>query len=106
MTGIEGLLAPTMKHCLESMMPCELDHHFSESKQLKQPHRNNGKSKMTVHSLSAEKFELETGRDWLSTFEPKIAAKRQLIITEELEGNILSMYETGMSTNEMRDYIQ
>ncbi|MET3114530.1 transposase-like protein [Pedobacter sp. CG_S7] len=39
-------------------------------------------------------------------FDPKIVPKRQLIITEELEGNILSMYARGMSTRGMRDYIQ
>jgi transposase-like protein len=51
-------------------------------------------------------FELETGRDRLSTFEPKVVPKRQLIITEELEGNILSMYSMGIGTRAMRDYIQ
>lgn len=106
MTGSDGVLAPMMKHFLESMMAGELDHHLSESKRLEQPNRKNGKSKKTVRSLSAGEFELETGRDRLSTFEPKIVPKRQLIITEELEGNILSMYAMGMSTRAMRDYIQ
>ena len=106
MTGSDGVLAPMMKHFLESMMAGELDHHLSGSKRLEQPNRKNGKSKKTIRSLSAGEFELETGRDRLSTFELKIVPKRQLIITEELEGNILSMYAMGMSTRAMRDYIQ
>lgn len=106
MTGTDGVLAPMMKHFLESMMTGELEHHISESKVAGQPNRKNGKSKKTVRSLSSGEFELETGRDRLSTFEPKVVPKRQLIITEELEGNILSMYAMGMSTRAMRDYIQ
>jgi putative transposase len=85
------------------MMKGELEHHISESKLAGQPNRKNGKSKKTVRSLSSGEFELETGRDRLSTFDPKVVPKRQLIITEELEGNILSMYAMGMST---RAYIQ
>ncbi|TDG35320.1 IS256 family transposase, partial [Pedobacter changchengzhani] len=32
MTGSDGVLAPMMKHFLESMMAGELNHHLSESK--------------------------------------------------------------------------
>ncbi|NAW51816.1 IS256 family transposase, partial [Elizabethkingia argentiflava] len=32
--------------------------------------------------------------------------KRQLIITDELEGTILSMYAMGVSTRAMGDYVQ
>jgi transposase-like protein len=74
------------------MMTGELEHHISESKLAGQPNRKNGKSKKTVRSLSSGEFELETGRGRLSTFDPKVVPKRQLIIAEELEGNILSMY--------------
>ncbi|MBE9599474.1 transposase [Pedobacter sp. MC2016-24] len=105
MTGTDGVLAPMMKHFLESMLSGELEHHISESKLADQPNRKNGKSKKTVRSLSSGEFELETGRDQRGTFEPKVVPKRQLIITEELEGNILSMYAVGMSTRAMRDYI-
>ncbi|MBC8988277.1 transposase [Pedobacter sp. N36a] len=106
MTGSDGVLAPMMKHFLESMMTAELEHHISESKLADHPNRKNGKSKKTVRSLSAGEFELETSGDRLGTFEPKVVPKRQLIITEELEGNILSMYAMGMSTRAMRDYRQ
>lgn len=106
MTGTDGVLAPMMKHFLESMMTGELEHHISQTKLSGEANRKNGKSKKTVRSLSAGEFELETGRDRLGTFEPKAVPKRQLIITEELEGNILSMYALGVSTRGMRDYIQ
>ena len=106
MTGTDGVLAPMMKHFLESMLTGELEHHLAQDKLSDQVNRKNGKNKKTVRSLSSGSFELETGRDRLGTFEPKIVPKRQLIITDELEGNILSMYAMGMSTRSMRDYIQ
>lgn len=106
MTGTDGVLAPMMKHFLESMLTGELEHHLAQDKLGDQVNRKNGKNKKTVRSLSSGSFELETGRDRLGTFEPKIVPKRQLIITDELEGNILSMYAMGMSTRSMRDYVQ
>src|SRR5690606_8759816 len=82
MTGSDGVLAPMMKHYPESMMTDELEHHISERKLADQTNRKNGKSKKTVRSLSAGEFELETSRDRLGTFEPKVVPKRQLIIPE------------------------
>ncbi|NAW51201.1 IS256 family transposase, partial [Elizabethkingia argentiflava] len=81
-------------------------YHLAQDKLNEQINRKNGKTKKTVRSLSAGSFELETGRDRLGTFEPKIVPKRQLIITDELEGNILSMYAMGVSTRAMGDYVQ
>ena len=37
---------------------------------------------------------------------PIIVPKRQLIITEDLEGKILSMYAMGLSTRSMSDYVR
>jgi transposase-like protein len=105
MTGGDGVLAPLLKHLLESMLAGELDNHLAESKASGKPNRKNGKISKTVRSLSSGEFELETSRDRSGTFEPKIVPKRQLIITEELEGNVLSMYARGMSTRAISDYI-
>lgn len=106
MSGGDGVLAPLLKHLLESMLAGELDHHLSESKASGESNRKNGKTRKTVRSLSSGEFELETGRDRNGTFEPQVIPKRQLIITEELEGNVLSMYARGMSTRAISDYIQ
>jgi transposase-like protein len=105
MSGGDGVLAPLLKHLLESMLAGELDNHLAESKALGEPNRKNGKTSKTVRCLSSGEFELETSRDRNGTFEPKIVPKRQLIITEELEGNVLSMYARGMSTRAISDYI-
>src|SRR5690606_18208038 len=87
-----------MKHLLESMMDGELENHLNEEKASANSNRRNGKTKKTVRGLNTGTFELETGRDRSGTFEPKVVPKRQLIITEQLEGHVLSMYAKGMST--------
>ncbi|CAI9686936.1 IS256 family transposase ISWpi15 [Elizabethkingia anophelis] len=104
--GTDGVFAPLMKHLLESMLDGELDNHLDEEKASGQSNRRNGKSKKTVRSMGGGSFELETGRDREGTFEPKVVPKRQLIITEELEGNVLSMYARGMGTRAISDYIR
>ncbi|WP_134091088.1 IS256 family transposase [Olivibacter sp. XZL3] len=104
--GTDGVFAPLMKHLLESMLDGELDHHLEEQKASGASNRRNGKSTKTVRSMSGGSFELETGRDRGGSFEPKIVPKRQLIITEELEGNVLSMYARGMGTRAISDYIR
>ena len=106
MGGTDGVFAPMLKHLLESMLEGELDHHLQESKASGESNRKNGKTKKTVRSLQSGHFELENGRDRNGTFEPKIVAKRQLIITEELESNVLAMYARGMSTRDISNYIK
>lgn len=104
--GTDGVFAPLMKHLLESMLAGELENHLEEEKASGVSNRRNGKSKKTVRSMSGGSFELETGRDREGSFEPKIVPKRQLLITEELEGNVLSMYARGMGTRAISDYIR
>ena len=106
MGGTDGVFAPMLKHLLESMLEGELDHHLQENKASGESNRKNGKTKKTVRSLQSGHFELESGRDRNGTFEPKIVPKRQLIITEELEGNVISMYARGMSTRDISGYVK
>ncbi|MEN5432008.1 transposase, partial [Sphingobacterium faecium] len=95
-----------MKHLLESMMDGELESHLQEDKASGNPNRRNGKTKKTVRGLNTGTFELESGRDRSGTFEPKVIPKPQLIITEQLEGHVLSMYAKGMSTRAISDFIR
>jgi putative transposase len=106
MTGSDGVLAPLLKHLLESVLEGELNHHLAQDKASGQKNRKNGKTNKTVRSLSSGEFELESSRDRLGTFEPKIIPKRQLIVTQELEGHVLSMYARGMSTRSISDYVR
>ncbi|WKK57587.1 IS256 family transposase [Sphingobacterium sp. BN32] len=102
----DGVLAPLMKHLLESMLSGEMDNHLEEEKASGNSNRRNGKTKKTVRGPHTGTFELETSRDRSGTFEPKIVPKRQLIITEQLEGHVLSMYAKGMSMRGISDFIR
>ncbi len=106
MGGTDGVFAPMLKHLLESMLEGELDHHLQENRASGEINRKNGKTKKTVRSLQSGHFELESGRDRNGTFEPKIVPKRQLIITDELEGNVIAMYARGMSTRDISGYVK
>ena len=106
MGGTDGVFAPMLKHLLESMLEGELEHHLQESKALGDNNRRNGKAKKTVRSLQSGHFELESIRDRNGTFEPKIVPKRQLIITGELEDNVIAMYARGMSTRDISNYVK
>jgi len=102
----DGVQAPLMKHLLESMMDGELESNLQEDKASGNSNRRNGKTKKTVRGLNTGTFELESGRDRSGTFEPKVVPKRQVIITEHLEGHVLSMYIKGMSTRAIIDFIR
>lgn len=86
----DGVLAPLMKRLLESLMVGELENHLNDEKASGNSNGRNDKIKKTVRSLNTETFELETGRDRSGTFEPKVVPKRQLIITEQIEGHVLN----------------
>jgi len=105
MSGSDGLFAPMLKHLLEAMLEAELDNHLAESKASGASNRRNGKTSKKVRSLQSGLVEIETGRDRAGTFEPQVVAKRQLIITEELEDKVLAMYARGMSTRNISDYV-
>jgi putative transposase len=106
MGGTDGVFAPMLKHLLESILEGELDNHLQESKSSSDPNRRNGKTKKNVRSLQSGEFELESTCDRNGTFEPKIVAKRQLIITDELEENVIAIYARGMSTRNISDYVK
>jgi transposase-like protein len=105
LTGENGIFAPMLKHFLEQSLQGEMDSHLSSERTLGQANRRNGLSSKRVKS-SAGEFELQTPRDRLVSFEPMIVAKRQVILTEQLEGQIISMYGRGMSYSEIGKHLQ
>ena len=106
MGGPDGVFGPLLKHFLETMLEGELENHLEEEKAKGIPNRRNGKATKTVRSMqSGGAIELETSRDRNGTFEPKILPKRQLIVTDQLEDNVISLYARGTSTRDISEYI-
>jgi transposase-like protein len=67
-----------------------------DQEERQQGNRRNGKTNKVVKS-AAGKFPLSTPRGRVGSFESQIVLKRQVIIAEELEEKVISLYEMGMS---------
>ncbi|MBL7815341.1 MAG: IS256 family transposase [Saprospiraceae bacterium] len=106
LTGKDGVLTPLIKEFLEAALAVELKAHLRASKDDGEENRRNGHMSKEVRSLGGGTFTLETPRDRMGTFEPKIVAKRQVFLGDALEEKILLMYAHGMSyesiSNELR----
>lgn len=104
LTGTDGIFAPMLKHFLESALQGELENHLSESKANQVKNRKNGTTSKQIKS-NAGSFELETPRDRDGSFSPEIVPKRQLVLTDTLERQILSMYGHGMSYSSINEQL-
>lgn len=105
MNGEKGILAPLLKHFLESALEGELEAHLQDEKASGRSNRRNGKTSKVVKSLSGE-FDLESTRDRSGSFEPMILPKRQLIVTEDLEEKVISLYGLGLSNRDITKHIK
>lgn len=105
MSGEKGIFAPLLKHFLESALEGELVAHLQDEKASGRSNRRNGKTSKAVKSLSGE-FDLESTRDRSGSFEPMILPKRQLIITEDLEERVISLYGLGLSNRDITKHIK
>lgn len=105
LTGEHGIFAPMLKHFLEQSLQGEMDAHLLTERLNHTANRRNGVSTKRVKS-SAGEFDLQTPRDRLVNFEPSIVAKRQVVLTEQLESQIISMYGRGMSYSDIGRHLQ
>lgn len=102
--SIDELTKPMLKEFLETMLSIEIDEHLDEETR-NSGNRKNGKTRKQVKSKEGG-FELETPRDRHGTFEPEIVEKRQTLISDEIENNVLRLYSRGMSVRDITDHIE
>lgn len=103
--GKDGIFTPLLKHFLEASLEAEFDEHLLSEGKGASSNRRNGLSKKRVKS-GLGSFDLHTPRDRQSSFEPQIVAKRQVVLTEQLEEKILSMYGRGMSYSDINGHLE
>jgi putative transposase len=103
LNGEKGIFAPLLKQLLEAALDGEMQAHLQQSDQV--DNRRNGKAVKTVKS-AAGSFPLLTPRDRESSFEPQIVPKRQVVITEQLEEKVISLYGMGLSMRDISTHIQ
>ena len=103
--GKEGILAPLIKRIIEASLEGELDYHLQKEKEEGLSNRRNGRQKKGLKTEYGN-IELESSRDRLSSFEPKIVKKRQTTLGEGLDNKILSMYSRGMSYSDIQSHLE
>lgn len=101
--GLQNALSPLVKKVMEIALDSEFEEHLEQNSSTK--NYRNGKSCKTVKSSVGE-FELETPRDRNSDFMPQIVAKRQTVLTDDLDGKILNLYANGMSYSDIRENLE
>jgi len=123
---VNGVLRLMMKSTLERMLDTEMDVHLGrrgagvEEAWEGRPHgpeaaedaagnkrpanRRNGRSSKIVQGDLGE-FEIDTPRDRLGTFEPRVVEKHQRRI-EGFDEKILKLYAKGMTTRDIQDIVQ
>lgn len=104
--GKQGALAPILKEFLEEALQAEMEDHLrDEEKGWSSGNKRNGTGSKTVKSALGE-VKLDTPQDRNSSFEPKIIEKRQRILADSLEDQIIALYGMGSSMRDISSHIK
>ena len=99
-----GAFAPLLKQFLDSALEGEAEAHMNEDER-RSGNRRNGKTSKVLQT-SAGPIEIRTPRDRSGSFEPAIVRKRETVLAESLEPQILGMYGLGMSLRDISRHIK
>src|SRR6476469_943281 len=103
-TGTEGVFTPLIKQILEASLEGELDEHLQESRPQAQNRRNGHKQKNIQSSLGG--FNIFSPRDRNASFEPQTLPKRQRVISEDIDKQILALYGRGLSYSDIQSHLK
>lgn len=104
LTGKDGVFTPLLKQVLEASLEGELDEHLQQTRRSEQNRRNGHAQKNIQSSLGG--FEIFSPRDRNATFEPQTIAKRQRVISEDMDKKILGLYGLGMSYSDIQQHLK
>lgn len=101
-----GAFSPIRKEFLEEPLEGEMEGHLSdEEKGAASGNKRNGKVHKRVKSSHGE-VTITTLQDRNISYEPKIIEKRQRILADNLEKQIIAMYGMGNSQRDISDHIR
>ena len=104
--GKEGAFAPILQEFLQEALEAEMEEHLKdEEKGWASGNKRNGRGSKTVKSNLGE-VTLQTPQDRRSSFEPQIIEKRQRILADSLEDQILALYGMGSSMRDISAHIK
>lgn len=104
LTGAEGVFTPLLKKVIEASLEGELDDHLSVTRKGSKNRRNGHAQKNIQSSLGG--FDIFSPRDRNATFEPQTIAKRQRVISEDIDKKILSLYGMGLSYSDIQHHLK
>jgi putative transposase len=104
LVGAEGVFTPLLKRVIEASLQGELDAHLKAGKKPGGNRRNGHTQKNIQSSLGG--FDIFSPRDRDATFEPQTVAKRQRVISEDMDQKILSLYGMGLSYSDIQAHLK
>lgn len=104
LVGTEGIFTPLLKKVIEASLEGELDQHLEVTKK-KGNNRRNGHTQKNIQS-SLGGFDIFSPRDRQSSFEPQTVAKRQRVISEDIDKKILGLYGLGLSYSDIQHHLK
>ena len=104
LVGAEGVFTPLLKRVIEASLEGEMDAHIADTGKPERNRRNGHTQKNIQSSLGG--FEIFSPRDRNASFEPKTVAKRQRVISEDMDQKILSLYGMGLSYADIQAHLK
>lgn len=104
LTGADGVFTPLLKQIIEASLEGELDDHLQETRKETKNRRNGHAQKNIQSSLGG--FDIFSPRDRNATFEPQTIAKRQRVISEDIDKKILGLYGLGLSYADIQQHLK
>ena len=104
LTGKDGVFTPLLKQVLEAALQGEMDVHLQDTRKSDKNRRNGHTQKNIQSSLGG--FDIFSPRDRNSTFEPQTIAKRQRVISEDMDNKIIGLYGLGLSYSDIQKHLK
>jgi len=101
LTGKDGVLTPLIQRAVSVALEGEMDSHLSAG----ESNRRNGYNRKRVKSGTGN-LDIATPRDRAGTFEPQLVKKRQTVLTETLDQQLLALYSLGTSYGDIQSHMQ
>jgi transposase-like protein len=98
------MMAEVLEGSLDGELEDELGYTRYDYRNKDTDNSRNGFSQKTVRTSYGD-MEIDVPRDRNGEFEPKIIAKHQNTLSQDVEAKIISMYAKGMSTNDIEEHI-
>lgn len=100
LTGAQGVFTPLLKQIIEASLEGELDQHLEQTRKSSKNRRNGHAQKNIQSALGG--FDIYAPRDRNASFEPHTVGKRQRVISEDIDRQIIALYGLGLSYSDIQ----